>query len=54
MNTEERIRRVEIPESIVMPGQGMASITIDVDRNNCDGAFAYIPDLLTYRLHVYR
>lgn len=54
MNTEERIRRFEIPLSIVQRGQGLASITVDVDENNCDGAFAYIPDLLAYRLYVYR
>lgn len=54
MNTEERIRRFEIPQSIVQPGHGLASITVDVDKNNCNGAFAYIPDLLTYRLYVYR
>ncbi|KAJ6626578.1 L-dopachrome tautomerase yellow-f2, partial [Pseudolycoriella hygida] len=53
MNTEETIRRFEIPASIVQPGHGMASVTVDVDENNCDGAFAYIPDLLVYRLHVY-
>lgn len=53
MNTEERIRRFEIPQSIVQPGHGLASITVDVDKNNCNGAFAYIPDLLTYRLYVY-
>ena len=54
MNTEEVVRRFEIPESIVQPGIGMASVTVDVDRNNCNGAYAYIPDLLTYRLYVYR
>lgn len=54
MNTEQRIRRFEIPQSIVQPGHGLASITVDVDQNNCNGAFAYIPDLLTYRLYVYR
>lgn len=54
MNTEQLVRRFEIPESIVQPGHGMASITVDVNKNNCNGAFAYIPDLLTYHLYVYR
>ncbi len=54
MNTEQMIRRFEIPESIVQPGIGMASVTVDVDPNNCGQAFAYIPDLLTYRMYVYR
>lgn len=48
------IRRFEIPESIVQSGNGLASVTIDVQRNACDDAFAYIPDLAAYRLHVYR
>lgn len=54
MNTEQMVRRFEIPESIVQPGHGMASVTVDVDKNNCNKAFAYIPDLLTYHLYVYR
>lgn len=48
------IRRFEIPEAIVANGNGMASITVDVDEQNCDNAYAYIPDLAAYRLHVYR
>lgn len=48
------IRRFEIPESIVQRGNGLASVTVDVQRNACDDAFAYIADLVAYRLHVYR
>jgi len=54
MNADKIVRRYEIPEAIVEPGHGLISITVDVDRKNCDAAFAYIPDLLTFRLHVYR
>lgn len=54
MNADKIVRRYEIPESVVEPGHGLISITVDVDRSNCDAAFAYIPDLLTFRLHVYR
>lgn len=48
------IHRFEIPESIVARGNGMASLTIDVDPNSCQDAHAYIPDLAAYRLYVYR
>lgn len=54
MNTDRIVRRYEIPEPLLEPGHGLVSITVDVDRYNCDAAFAYIPDILTYRLHVYR
>lgn len=45
--------RFEIPESIVERGNGMASITVDVDANMCQNAFAYVPDLANYRMYVY-
>lgn len=49
------VRRFEIPDNFVARGRGgLASITIDVDAANCENAYAYIPDLLNYRLHVYR
>lgn len=48
------IHRFEIPESIVQMGQGMASITIDVNSNDCQNAYGYIPDLAAYQLSVYR
>lgn len=54
MNTDKIVRRYEIPETLLKPGHGLVSITVDVDRSACDAAFAYISDLLTYRLHVYR
>lgn len=51
--TNQRIHRFEIPDSIVTRGNGLASITIDVDPKNCDDAYAYIPDLANYYLAVY-
>lgn len=48
------VHRFEIPQSIVERGNGMASITVDVDPNNCQNAYGYIPDLAQYRFYVYR
>lgn len=53
LESDELIRRFEIPESIVALGNGLASITVDVDRDHCNRAFAYIPDLATYHLYTY-
>lgn len=54
LESDSLVRRFEIPESIVERGSGMASITIDVDSNNCQNAYGYIPDLSAYGLYVYR
>lgn len=51
--TDQLIRRFEIPESFVERGNGLASITVDVDPDRCSDAFAYIPDLANYRLYTY-
>lgn len=53
LETDTLIRRFEIPESIVMRGNGLASITVDVDPAHCDKAFGYIPDLATYHVYTY-
>lgn len=47
------MQRFEIPESIVARGNGLASIAIDVEPNDCGNAYAYIPDLANYRINVY-
>lgn len=52
-DTDTVIRRFPIPESIVREGNGLASITVDVNANDCDHAFAYIPDLATYHIYTY-
>lgn len=53
LDTDQVIRRFEIPTSIITDGHGIASITPDVERGKCDDAYAYLPDLANYRLHVY-
>lgn len=54
LETEQVVRRFEIPEDIVVRGNGLASITVDVDPSNCHNAYGYIPDLATYHLYVFR
>lgn len=54
LETNRRLHRFEIPESIVQTGPGLASITVDVDTAACDQAFGYIPDLSSNALYVYR
>jgi dopachrome tautomerase len=53
LTTDLTLSRFEIPKSLIDLGNGLASITIDVSPDSCDDAFAYIPDLQTYRLIVY-
>jgi dopachrome tautomerase len=53
LTTDLILSRFEIPKTLIDLGNGLASITIDVDPNSCEDAFAYIPDLQTYRLIVY-
>lgn len=54
LESDTVVQRFEIPESIVERGNGMASITVDVNSNDCQNAYGYIPDLAAYRLYVYR
>lgn len=51
--TDQRLHRFEIPDNIVNRGNGLPSITVDVEAESCERAFAYIPDLANYRLYVY-
>lgn len=53
MATHTLVHRFEIPTNIAERGNGLASITVDVDAFNCQDAFAYIPDLAKYQLNVY-
>lgn len=53
LDNDQVLHRFEIPESIVGQGTGMASITVDVNPNNCQDAYAYIPDLVNNALYVY-
>lgn len=54
LNTDKVVRRFEIPSSLGEIGRGMISLKIDVDKNKCDQAFAYIPHILQQKLYVYR
>lgn len=55
LEEDEVLHRFEIPKRIFVQGvRGMASITIDVDSNDCENAFGYLPDLDTYNVYVYR
>lgn len=54
LDADTLVRRFEIPTNIVTDGHGIASLTVDIDDNRCNDAYAYLPDLVNYRLHVYR
>ncbi|XP_058467641.1 L-dopachrome tautomerase yellow-f-like isoform X2 [Malaya genurostris] len=53
LSTDRRIQRFEIPAEIVELGYGMASVTVDVEPDKCDEAYAYIPDYEWQGLYVY-
>ncbi|CAM6032165.1 unnamed protein product, partial [Sphagnum compactum] len=53
LQSNQRLHRFELPTDVVTGGEGVASITIDVDPNDCNNAYAYIPDLFYTRLYVY-
>lgn len=53
LQSGRRLQRFEIPVSLVGQGNGLTSITVDVESGRCDEAFAYLPDLANYRLYVF-
>lgn len=53
LTTNRRVHRFEIPEATVARGNGLASVTVDVQAGRCDRAFAYLPDLASNRLYVF-
>ncbi|XP_037948418.1 L-dopachrome tautomerase yellow-f2-like isoform X2 [Teleopsis dalmanni] len=53
LKTDAVIKRFEIQPQIVESGRGLASITIDVRAQQCNKAFAYVPDLVSNQLYVY-
>ncbi|KXJ68758.1 hypothetical protein RP20_CCG001829 [Aedes albopictus] len=53
LNTNRRVQRFEIPEEMVEFGYGIPSITIDVEPDRCEEAYAYIPDYQWRNLYVY-
>lgn len=54
LNTDEVIRRYEIPNEIIEAGNGMISLTVDVDKEKCNEAYAYIPNYYKNKICVYR
>lgn len=50
--TDNVIRRYEIPATMIASGNGLSSITVDV--NTCDDTYAYINDLFSFSMVVYR
>lgn len=53
LKTNERIRRYELPPEISHRPEGMVSITIDIDPNDCSNAFAYIANMRAFSVIVY-
>lgn len=53
LKTDTLIRRFVIPESLTKENSFIANVIIDVDPNDCDNAYAYLPDLGSYALVVY-
>lgn len=54
LENDKFVARYEVPEHIIFSGEGMPSIAVDADPNQCDNAYAYIPDVYNSRLYVYR
>lgn len=51
--TDKLIRRHYLPESLLKEDTFLANVIVDVDRGDCDNAFAYLPDLGGYQVIVY-
>lgn len=53
LKTDKIIRRFEFSTQDVNPLATLASVTVDVTKDTCNDAFAYIPDLVNYKTMVY-
>ncbi|XP_053959654.1 protein yellow [Anastrepha ludens] len=53
LKTDQLVRRFAIPKEQTKEDTFFANIVIDSDRNDCNNAYAYIPDLGAYGLIVY-
>lgn len=53
LHTDTLIHSYVINQSHVKENSFFANIIVDVDPNNCDGAFAYIPDVGSFSVVVY-
>lgn len=53
LNTNKLIRRFIIPSAQIKSDSFLANVIVDVPKNGCDDAFAYVPDLGAYATVVY-
>lgn len=53
LKTDTIINRYTIPSEHLRPATALALIQIDVTKDTCDDAYAYLPDLAGYGLIVY-
>ncbi|CAH0564872.1 unnamed protein product [Brassicogethes aeneus] len=53
LNNDQIIHSHQFPSSSISAASNFASITVDVTKNNCQNAYAYMPDLAGYGLTVY-
>ncbi|XP_023170173.2 protein yellow [Drosophila hydei] len=53
LKTDQLLRRFAIPADQTKEDTFFANIIVDLDREQCDDAFAYIPDLGAYGVVVY-
>ncbi|XP_053698589.1 L-dopachrome tautomerase yellow-f2-like [Sabethes cyaneus] len=53
LKNDRPLQRYEIPTTIVELGYGMAGITVDVEEDRCEQAYAYISDYQWQGLYVY-
>lgn len=51
---DEIIHRHVFPESSIAAATNLASVTVDVTKEQCHDAYAYMPDLAGYGLTVFR
>ncbi|KAI4461753.1 protein yellow-related [Holotrichia oblita] len=53
LKTDKVLKRYELQQSDMKESSFFANIIVDVEPDNCDNAFAYIPDLGGYGIVVY-
>ncbi|XP_076273289.1 L-dopachrome tautomerase yellow-f2-like isoform X1 [Rhynchophorus ferrugineus] len=53
LQTDEIIHRVTVSENVLRPNTLLASVTVDLPKQFCSKAFAYLPDLGGFGLIVY-
>ncbi|XP_017782339.1 PREDICTED: L-dopachrome tautomerase yellow-f2-like [Nicrophorus vespilloides] len=53
LKTDKIIKRHPLPASVLKPASILALVTVDVTKDTCDDAYAYLPDLAGYGLIVY-